>query len=132
MPIANDPKTWDWAAIRRDVDAEDWEDDDGWSQSRRIYLGTVFAIMPSGKYYMPWTTNQTDEDVEKDADFIEALEEEAAKHGLGVEHGEGDPCDMFLVEYRDKPRSDEDKAERREDEAADAAYERARDRETES
>ena len=37
------------------LDYEDYEAD--WDSDlliRQVYLGTVFSIMPSGKYYMPW------------------------------------------------------------------------------
>jgi hypothetical protein len=47
--------------IRRLLDKEPWEEADSYhynvdayTQERRIYLGTVFGLTPSGKYYMPW------------------------------------------------------------------------------
>jgi len=43
--------------IRAALDAEEWEDDEGgYNQVRRVYLGTVFSCYPSGKFYMPWAT----------------------------------------------------------------------------
>ena len=43
--------------IRKALDAEDWEDsDEPGAQVRRIFLGTVFSLSPSGKFYMPWAS----------------------------------------------------------------------------
>lgn len=40
-----------------------------------LYLiGSIQTLTPSGKIYAPWTTNQTEEDVEADTEFWEALE----------------------------------------------------------
>jgi len=73
-----------------------------------VFLGTVFGLTPSGKYYMPWTTNQTEEDVENDAAWYEELEAELDKYDLSLENGEGDPRDLFAVRYlRDVNESEE-------------------------
>lgn len=71
------------------------EDDNSGNKVGHSFLGTVFALMPSGKFYMPWTTNQTEEDVEKDAKFGEALFKVAEEHRMFIENGEDDPCDLF-------------------------------------
>ena len=86
---------------------------------RCTFVGTVFNVMPSGKYYMPWACSnvepcnrckgtgcdfcghQGSREAFEDTLMIEALEEYAAKKGLAIESGEGDPCDLFLCEYRD-------------------------------
>jgi len=52
--------------------------------------------MPSGKYYMPWTSNQSRIDEEKDSVFIEALEKSLEDVGLYLTSGEGDPCDLLV------------------------------------
>lgn len=47
---------FDMAKVQATIAAEDWEDDihgDG-SQVRRLYLGSVFTLTPSGKYYLPF------------------------------------------------------------------------------
>ena len=43
-------------AVRADLDEEKWEDsmDDNGMQERSVFVGTVFDLMPSGKYYTPW------------------------------------------------------------------------------
>lgn len=63
------------------------------------YLGSVFSLMPSGKYYTPWCSNQTWRDAAMDSAFMELLESAAEAHGLCIESGEGDPCDMFATMY---------------------------------
>lgn len=40
-----------------------------------LYLiGSIQTLTPSGKIYAPWTTNQTQDDIDKDQEFWEALE----------------------------------------------------------
>lgn len=63
------------------------------------YLGSVFSLTPSGKFYMPWTTNQTADDVERDSRWYEAAEAVASKHGGSIESGEGDPTDLYFTHY---------------------------------
>ena len=93
--------SWDWDGLKKACEnSEPFADlfnmDDQDSLIYSCFIGTVFAIMPSGKFYMPWTTNQTKHDWEKDSAFYDALEEVADNHGMFVFHGEGDPCDMFI------------------------------------
>jgi len=48
---------FDLEAIREELDKESWEPGDHGdenTQVRRVYLGTVMALMPSGKFYMPF------------------------------------------------------------------------------
>jgi len=59
------------------------------------YVGTVFNVMPSGKYYMPWSTNVTEREANLDEAFTDGMEAYAFKRGFWFENGEGDPCDMF-------------------------------------
>ena len=88
---------WDWDGLKNDAMMNDeFSDSYGEDSYHGTYLGTVFAIMPSGKYYTCWTTNQTDDDELKDSIFMEVLEEVASQHGAWVENGENDPCDMFV------------------------------------
>lgn len=49
-------------ALRAELDAEDWEDDfeERGQQVRRVYLGTVFNLTPSGKYYLPFACSNAD------------------------------------------------------------------------
>jgi len=102
---------WDWAGIVRATENDAIEhiasggtsicdegcDDDGHVGS--CYLGSVMSIYPSGKFYMPWTTNQTAKDVERDSAFGEALEAVASANDGWIESGEGDPTDLYFRRY---------------------------------
>lgn len=178
--MARDIKTGiRWDRVKALVEAEDWEDDpDGDGQSRQIFIGTVFNLAPSGKYYTPWACSNLDPcpvcggtrkgrghrkrrvraraakrylkllawgtkhpgnrrtiaqarvrrralvlagldgcgrcdglgsaEAADDQVFWEKMEAEAEDHGLFVTGGEGDPCDVLVGEYRDRPEEDEE------------------------
>lgn len=99
-----------WENVKPALEDEDWQErsDGEPGQARYLYLGTVFSLYPSGKFYMPWSTNVTEEEAEKDEEWREAVEAECEKLGVSFEHGEGDPCDLFIVEYRDEPDEEEE------------------------
>jgi hypothetical protein len=88
---------WDWDNIKNDAMSNDAIMDDFNPDCvyYATFIGSVFSIMPSGKYYMPWCSNQTDKDVAHDLVFQEILDEVAEKHGAWIESGEGDACDLF-------------------------------------
>lgn len=48
--------TFNLVELRKKLDGEDWEEspEDESIEVRRIYLGTVFSLTPSGKYYLPF------------------------------------------------------------------------------
>ena len=93
-------ESWDWETAKTDCQLDEYptppehEDD---SAIGRAYIGSVMSIMPSGKYYMPWCTNQTCSDVIKDSLFLEILESIASRYGLWLEAGEGCSTDLFLA-----------------------------------
>lgn len=97
---------WNWwdmvCEARRNCSYNKYESPDSILAS--CYLGSVLSLYPSGKYYMPWCTNQTRSDVIKDEAFQEALEEVASGWGMYVTCGEGDPCDLyaqFCIDFAD-------------------------------
>jgi hypothetical protein len=59
------------------------------------YLGSVLNLYPSGKYYMPWCSNQTRFDVVRDSCFQEALEEVAGRYDMYITGSDGDGCDVL-------------------------------------
>ena len=62
------------------------------------FLATVFDLMPSGKFYMPWANgNVTADEAGRDEIFMEHLERAATEHGGSIEGGEGDPTDLYFV-----------------------------------
>lgn len=91
-----------------------------------LYLGTVFSIMPSGKYYLPFACSNVDacnrckgkgcdfcghlgsREAYEDSLMNDALDKYADKIGAWVESGEGDPCDLFVcwaVENSDEEKT---------------------------
>jgi len=97
-------ESWNWQGIKKDAMTNCFYD--SYNNDNCIvastFLGTVFALYPSGKYYMPWTTNQTAKDVIKDEQFSQALEEVAESNDMYITCGEGDPCDImaqFVIHF---------------------------------
>lgn len=94
-------KSWDWEGICKDIKTDCFVNENDEIEGR-VYLGSVLNIFPSGKYYMPWCTNQTRSDVIKDECFNDALEEVASEHGLFITGSDGAGCDVcagMLVDY---------------------------------
>lgn len=160
----------DLAALRKELDGEAWEpSDEPDREIRRVYLGTVFTLMPSGKYYTPFACSNVAGDCQtcggsgkvqprvsrrrfkkarrmletyarrtaKRVEYVrthaatrarlfaltdmtcprcdglgsqsaadderwrESLESDLADMGLCLTSGEGDPCDLFVEEWRD-------------------------------
>jgi len=117
--------SWDWPGIVADAKGNPCELDQGEDTPRGVcYLGTVMSIYPSGKYYMPWCTNQTSHDEQRDEAFGEALEEKAAEFHGWIETGEGDPCDLFfaltLEDENDRKAKDDPQAGASADSGAEA------------
>lgn len=63
------------------------------------YCGSVFSVMPSGKFYMPWTSNQTRHDEQKDQAYWEALESVAEAQGFFVSSESEDIHLEKIVDY---------------------------------
>jgi hypothetical protein len=60
------------------------------------------ALCPSGKYYTPFAcSNVTDAEAEADEEWYEAAKAGLEAIGASLESGDGDPCDLFAVEYGD-------------------------------
>jgi hypothetical protein len=70
---------WDWERIKslfdknsNHPDCYEIQEDDKYVY---LYVGGVCSMVPSGKYYTFWTTNQTRRDETHDAAWWEALEQ---------------------------------------------------------
>ena len=87
---------WDWPLIKANA-LENVEEGFGSEEPEGLdFLGTVFALFPSGKYYMPFAcSNVTLREAHRDEEFGRALDDVAEKYGMWIESGEGDPCDVF-------------------------------------
>lgn len=92
-----DISAWDWTEIKSNAQSNVTIDPyDGKGLYGTSYLGSVFAIMPSGKYYTAYARlNVTKRETRLDEIYFEALEHIASEYGLWIESGEGDPCDLF-------------------------------------
>lgn len=88
-------ESWKWDAIKEDALRNPGISEGSGEEQGFSYLGSVFAVMPSGKFWCAFTSNQTRGDMVKDEIFRGVMEETAQKHGLWIENGEGDPCDLF-------------------------------------
>jgi len=93
-----------------------YEDEEG-DKIMSLYLGTVFNLFPSGKYYTPWACSNVElcprckgegcnfcgnlgsREAFEDEIFREELEKQAEKYGGWITSGEGDPCDIFFEMY---------------------------------
>ena len=90
--------SFDWSSMTFESGYQDTIEEYGETTiTSSHYLGWSIYINPSGKYYMPWCSNQTEEDVEEDSKFWEALEKVASKYGGYIQSGEGDPLDTYFV-----------------------------------
>jgi len=76
-------------------EAEEREDMNG-DTVKHVFLGTVFGLTPSGKYYTPFAcSNVTDEEIEQDLDWFEQATHELEQIEACLISGDGDPCDLF-------------------------------------
>lgn len=95
-------KEFDLGEIKTLMSTAVWECEPGGSKSRRVYLGTVQALTPSGKYYTVFSSNGvTQAEMEKDMDWHASTERALAEIGYSLVAGEGDPCDLFAEERVD-------------------------------
>ena len=118
--MAKDVVRVGWAHIEG---AETFDDMEG-NKVQSVFLGTVFDLMPSGKYYLPFACSNVEpcprckgtgkhsiyrqscdlcqgmgsREVLEDELMNEALERVAEGYGWFIESSEGDPCDLFLVQ----------------------------------
>ena len=98
-----------WAASH--IESQEWgpsDDGDATRQERRVFLGTVFALDPCGRYHHMLSPNGY---TQKCGRFWESLERQLEKRGLWLASGEGDPCDQFAGQSRDLELDDDAEAE---------------------
>lgn len=103
-------RSWDWEGIKQNALGNVQTT----YEKRREgleFLGTVFAIYPSGKFYMPWSSNITEVEALEDEEFREALEAVASEYGMWITNGEGNPCDIFAGISVDEEDDEDDKEE---------------------
>ena len=65
------------------------------------YIGSLLALNPSGKYYMPWArSNVSSLEASKDAAFWEGFDN-ALPDEYWTSQGEGDPLDTYLCKAKE-------------------------------
>lgn len=84
--------------LKKAFDYADEEEDEDGNIVKRVFLGTVFGLIPSGKYYMPFALgNVTEKEVEADEEWYEQAEQELDKIGAYMISDETDPCDLIAI-----------------------------------
>jgi len=75
---------------------------------KSAYVGTVFTLTPSGKYYTPWAHSNAiagynakgepviEPDVLRDQGWYEGVDDALAEYDAWLQAGEGDPCDLYV------------------------------------
>lgn len=58
--MKTEKRVWDMDEIRKEMAEQEWEEVDKWTKERRVFLGTVFALYPSGKYYTPFANSNVE------------------------------------------------------------------------
>lgn len=96
-------KDWKWIQLHRTLNAQDpdarlhCDFTDEPTQWYGIYIGKVYDHAPSGKYWMPWASNQTVKDELKDEVFFSVFQSILQGQDLYLHYGDGDPTDMYII-----------------------------------
>ena len=80
--------------VEKNIDGENEQVNDD-NVYKTVYIDSVFSIYPSGKFYMPWTTNQNHRDVYKDEIFREVLEDMLSDNDLYLDD-RGDSDGIYI------------------------------------
>ena len=65
-----------------------------------LFIGTVFSLVPSGKFYTFYaSSNVTTREIQRDTAWWIAVERAANRLGVSVDHSDGDPCDIVMSCY---------------------------------
>lgn len=92
---------WDWnhiiARLYENSEDENCYDEQDGQRHVHLWLGSVYALTPSGKVYTFWTSNQTRADETRDAAWYEALEEVCESYGCYITYPEGAAGDDIFI-----------------------------------
>jgi hypothetical protein len=83
-------------ALKAPIDEESFETDDCDGKLYKTYVGSILGIVPSGKYYTPWT-NQIALDEWMDEMFWECIDE--LLPDVWFETGEGNATDLYMCRW---------------------------------
>jgi hypothetical protein len=107
--------------IKAELDSAEYETDyiDPYFETKAVYLGTVFGLTPSGKYYTPFACSNVKVHINcqgkgcracgyigsrealLDAVWHELVENALDEIDAYLMSGEGDPCDLFAAMSRE-------------------------------
>lgn len=89
-----------WDAVRRQMDAAEWEQGEDGCEFRAVWLGTALGLTPSGKIYTPFAcSNVTEAEAEADEEWRERLEAEAEERGMYISDLDSGG-DIYACEWR--------------------------------
>lgn len=91
---------WNWVEIEKKMKTTVIDNDSG-DPYYSCWIGSTFGVMPSGKIYAVWTSNQTPEDVNRDQQFIEALDSVLGTKGMFADWDNGDLCVCKMTTYEE-------------------------------
>jgi len=83
-------ESWDWEKIEKDIYNNSPQYDEYGEVHFSAWLGSITSIVPSGKIYTLWTSNQTLKDIIRDKAYYEVLFEIAESYGLDISIYSGD------------------------------------------
>lgn len=90
-----------WKDIREKLNQQEWVKIGTEEFERRILLGTVSDLTPSGKYYTLFAcSNITQQEAETDEVWWINLKNAAEERDLFVEQSDVDPCDIMIGETK--------------------------------
>lgn len=90
-------ESWDWRGILLDAQENTYEDRGEILGS--VFLGTVFELFPSSKFWNCWAnSNVSSEEQLQDIIWQDCLESIASDYGMWICYGD-DPCDIFAECY---------------------------------
>ena len=96
-PNASTGIDWDRVQAALDSEGQEYTDECG-NRIKSLFLGSVFSLTPSGKYYTPFAAGNVEpEEAEADQAWFAAVDQEASQHGLSVQSAEGNPSDLLVV-----------------------------------
>jgi len=74
------------------------EQDECGDMIKRVFLGSVCDLIPSGKFYAAYAlSNVTEVEAEEDSKWYDRVTYEFDVIGACLENGDGDPTDLFAV-----------------------------------
>jgi len=90
-----------WQGVIKELEGmkgnPDYETDESGIKRVECFIGTVFGLAPSGKYYTAWAhSNVTTREANRDMQWYNALERLCEEHELYLTNGDSDPCDLFI------------------------------------